>query len=255
MYVSCIISFPKQILTHNSKNTQILWWATRLTFNSSRVLRHMTRLLSLSGDTKLAKRTLNLYIQVVGKAYETSGNVGVSLGSEGQEEDTDTDSNWVDTLIFGVAMLYKPSCPSFSSLSPSPPSSEMDNLNEAHQIIEKAKTRLNKEDKRLVAKVLLAEGVYWMMLGVKGRFLCFSGIFKKKTNRVIQVKTLWLDQHISLNPTLSSSNPYGQIQRQTGITTSLFLTLSQEEQRHKDLPPRQITLPTTTSTKQSNTPV
>lgn len=127
----------------------------------------MTRLLYLSGDTKLAKRTLNLYIQVVGKACQTSN----SSGSELAEEDTDTDSNWVDTLIFGAVMLFK------SSFSPSSPSSnlnEMDDLKEAHQIIEKAKTRLNKEDKRLVAKIHLAEGVYWMMLGVKGQFLSVS---------------------------------------------------------------------------------
>ncbi|KAF8804168.1 hypothetical protein BYT27DRAFT_7170685 [Phlegmacium glaucopus] len=158
----------------------ILWWAIRLTFNSSRILRHMSRLLYLSGDTKLAKRTLKLYIQVVGKAYETSGNVSVAnLGSggegaggeEGAGEDIDTDSNWVDTLIFGAIMLFKSSF-SLPSPSPSPTSSylnEMDDLNEAHQIIEKAKTRLNKEDKRLVAKVCLAEGVYWMIVGVKGQ--------------------------------------------------------------------------------------
>ena len=121
----------------------------------------MTRLLYLYGDTKLAKRTLNLYIQVVGKAYETSGHRSESDSGSGSGEDTDTDSNWVDTLIFGSTMLFTSS--SFSSNR-----TEMDDLNEVHKIIEKAKTRLNKEDKRLVAKVYLAEGVYWMMLGVGG---------------------------------------------------------------------------------------
>ena len=121
----------------------------------------MTRLLYLYGDTKLAKRTLNLYIQVVGKAYETSchrseSDSGTGTGSG---EDTDTDSNWVDTLIFGATML----CTSSSSNL-----NEMDDLNEAYKIIEKARNRLNKEDKRLAAKMYLAEGVYWMMLGVKG---------------------------------------------------------------------------------------
>ena len=135
----------------------------------------MTRLLCLSGDTKLAKRTLNLYIQVVGKAYETNGHVSVgsSSGSEERAEDmdTDTDSNWVDTLIFGAIMLCKSS--SSHSFPYSSNLNEMDELNEAHQIIEKAKTRLNKQDKRLVAKICLAEGVYWMMLGVKGRLSFF----------------------------------------------------------------------------------
>ena len=156
---------PIFIITQNY--TQILWWATRLTFNSSRILRHMTRLLYLSGDMKLARRTLNLYIQVVEKAYETSGNRSESgWGSGG--EDTDTDANWVDTLIFGATMLFKSSCSSSSNLI------EMDDLNEAHQIIEKAKTRLNKQDNRLTAKLYLAEGVYWMILGVKGHFTSFK---------------------------------------------------------------------------------
>jgi hypothetical protein len=122
----------------------------------------MTRLLYLYGDMRLAKRTLNLYIQVVGKAYETSGHRSESNSGSGEDADTDTDSNWVDTLIFGATMLCISSSSSSSNLT------EMDDLNEAHKIIEKAKTRLNKEDKRLAAKMDLAEGVYWMMLGVKG---------------------------------------------------------------------------------------
>jgi hypothetical protein len=126
----------------------------------------MTRLLYLYGDTKLAKRTLNLYIQVVGKAFETSGNRSESDSDSGSGSDTDTDSNWVDTLIFGATIL----CTSSSSSSNL---TEMDDLNEAHKIIEKAKTRLNKEDKRLTAKTHLAEGVYWMMLGVRGWLVSF----------------------------------------------------------------------------------
>ena len=126
----------------------------------------MTRLLYLYGDTKLAKRILSLYIQVVGKAYETSGHRSESDSGS----DTDTDSNWVDTLIFGATML----CISSSSSSSSSSNlTEMDDLNEAHNIIEKAKTRLNKQDKRLAAKIYLAEGVYWMMLGVKGWLVFF----------------------------------------------------------------------------------
>lgn len=129
----------------------------------------MTRLLYLSGDAKLAKRTLNLYIQVVGKSYETNRSELSSCSGDGENADIDTDSNWVDTLIFGATMLFKSSSssPSSSSLS------EMDDLNEAHEIIEKAKTRLNKQDKRLVAKIYLAEGVYWMTLGVKGWLVVF----------------------------------------------------------------------------------
>ena len=108
-----------------------------------------------------------MYIQVVGKAYETSGHHSESDSGEDSGEDTDTDSNWVDTLVFGSTLLY-------TSSSSSSNLSEMDDLNEAHKIIEKAKTRLNKEDKRLVAKIYLAEGVYWMMLGVRGWLVYFT---------------------------------------------------------------------------------
>ena len=107
-----------------------------------------------------------MYIQVVGKAYETSGHRSESDSGSSSGEDTDTDSNWVDTLIFGATML----CISSSSSSNL---TEMDDLNEAHNIIEKAKTRLNKQDKRLAAKIYLAEGVYWMMLGIKGWLVFF----------------------------------------------------------------------------------
>src|ERR1700759_5640599 len=76
-----------------------MWWATRLTFNSPRVFRHLTRLLFLSGDAALGKRTLKLYAQVVGKAWQTNN---FRLG-----EETDTNENWVELLVFGVRMLCK----------------------------------------------------------------------------------------------------------------------------------------------------
>ena len=195
-----------------------------------------------------------MYIQVVGKAYETSGHRSESDSVSGS--DTDTDSNWVDTLIFGSTML----CTSSSSFSSN--LTKMDDLNDAHKIIEKAKTRLNKEDKRLVAKVYLAEGVYWMMLGVRGWLVYFlytldrlGLIFWNK-----QARIRWLDKHISHYPILSSYYLYRQIQRQAGITTSLSHTLSQEVLQLKDplarLPILLILVtPNTTSTKQFNTPV
>ncbi|KAF8335591.1 hypothetical protein F5887DRAFT_609819 [Amanita rubescens] len=76
-----------------------MWWATRLTFNSPRVLRHMTRLLFLSGDTSLGKRTLKVHARAVGKAWPTQGAQMC--------EETDTNENWVELLVFGVRMLCK----------------------------------------------------------------------------------------------------------------------------------------------------
>ena len=84
----------------------LLQWSQTLTFNSSLVLRHLTRLLYLSAtspmtpapkNNMLAKRTLQLYIQVVGKAWEAS--------KEGVGEDMDADVRWVETLVFGARML------------------------------------------------------------------------------------------------------------------------------------------------------
>uniref|UniRef100_A0A8H7XRF8 TPR-like protein n=1 Tax=Psilocybe cubensis TaxID=181762 RepID=A0A8H7XRF8_PSICU len=156
---------------------EILNWAQRLTFNSSVILRHLTRLLFLGSSLYLAKRTLNLYIQVVGKAWEAS--------KEGVGEDMDDDARWVETLVFGARML----CASVGGhgggafagmLSGSSGRGQhmpigddgtegIDEVLEARTILEKARTRLNENDHRLVAEVLLAEGIVWGLLGVKGQ--------------------------------------------------------------------------------------
>ncbi|KAL0569229.1 hypothetical protein V5O48_012743 [Marasmius crinis-equi] len=128
----------------------VLWWATRLTFNSYRVLRHMTRLLYVSGDTSLAKRTLKLYVQVVGKAFQASG-----AGASGA--DADTDEKWVATLVFGIRILCKMAS---TSLSPSCTRDELRDLREAGTLIAKAKGRLNRDNKELAASVELAEGIW-----------------------------------------------------------------------------------------------
>ncbi|KAF8066830.1 hypothetical protein FPV67DRAFT_1768536 [Lyophyllum atratum] len=168
----------------------ILWWATRLTFNSHRVLRHMTRLLHVSGDTALARRTLLLYTQIVGKAYEasradstnnSSATVNSSNASSGDlsadmpgevnsnEEDaysdTDTDQAWVETLVAGARML----CRSAAAQG------GLEGLKEAREAgvcVEKARTRLRpsgskRDSVRLGASVDLAEGVWYVVMALK----------------------------------------------------------------------------------------
>ncbi|KAF8630555.1 hypothetical protein AX17_005367 [Amanita inopinata Kibby_2008] len=130
---------------HASWFIDIMWWATRLTFNSYRVLRHLTRLLYLSGDSSLGKRTLKLYVQVIGKAWQTNNyEVG---------ENTDYDENWVEMLVFGIRMLCK------SAIS-TPGIEGMKDVLDAGSLVEKARTRLNKDDKRLVAYVDMADGIW-----------------------------------------------------------------------------------------------
>jgi tetratricopeptide (TPR) repeat protein len=90
---------------------------------------------------------------VVGKAYEAS--------KEGVGEDKDTDEHWVGTLVFGARMLLK-------TAGSRPGLEGIDDVKEAGTVLEKARTRLNLEDKPLLAKVLLAEGIYWSLLAVKG---------------------------------------------------------------------------------------
>jgi tetratricopeptide (TPR) repeat protein len=124
----------------------MLWWATRLTFNSYRIYRHMTRLLSISGDVELAKRTLRLYVQVVTKAREA-----------GVDDDFDTDGHWVETLINGARMLCRLTISRQDGI---------DDAKEAGDMIEKAKTRLDEDDKEMVARVALAEGVYYTTLAI-----------------------------------------------------------------------------------------
>jgi hypothetical protein len=49
----------------------VLWWAMTLTFQSQAVLRHLTRLQAAQGDSVGARRTFELYVQIVLKAKET----------------------------------------------------------------------------------------------------------------------------------------------------------------------------------------
>ncbi|KAG6845844.1 hypothetical protein H0H87_002535 [Tephrocybe sp. NHM501043] len=147
----------------------ILWWATRLTFNSHRILRHMTRVLHVAGDTTLARRTLLLYAQVVGKAYEANHAVAATPSSsknsstrdlspgQGIDSDADSDSDsdkvWVETLVSGARMLCR-------WAAAQPGLEGLKEVREAGVCIEKARTRLrvNGLDAiRLAASVDLAE--------------------------------------------------------------------------------------------------
>ncbi|OSX62812.1 hypothetical protein POSPLADRAFT_1065909 [Postia placenta MAD-698-R-SB12] len=133
----------------------VLWWATRLTFNSYKVFRHMTRLFYVSGDTELAKRTLRLYVQVVSKARETRfAEENTSGAMMVHDDETDTDRNWVQMLTQGARMLCR------LAMAESDGSIAMDEAKEAGVMVEKAKTRLDPNEKDLVANVQLAEGIW-----------------------------------------------------------------------------------------------
>lgn len=118
-----------------------------MTFNSHIILRHMTKLLYVSGDFNLAKRTFKLYVQVVSKAYKVNA-------------DADTDKHWVETLVYGIRML----CRHASSLHGL---DGVEEAKEAEALVERAYQRLDREDKKLLASVELAEGICQSVLALK----------------------------------------------------------------------------------------
>ncbi|KAI0694071.1 hypothetical protein BC835DRAFT_1487974 [Cytidiella melzeri] len=134
----------------------LMWWATRLTFNSLRIYRHMSRLFSASGDHELAQRTLRLYIQVVSKARQaaTSGNETTETSSADVTSDFDSDKQWVQTLVQGSRLFCR------VALEEVDYGEAVQLAKEAGEIIEKAKARLDLRDKELVASVHLAEGIW-----------------------------------------------------------------------------------------------
>ncbi|KAF5319427.1 hypothetical protein D9619_008793 [Psilocybe cf. subviscida] len=156
----------------------VLHWAQSLTFNSSMILRHLTRLLYLScppalsykkADTNnahhtptgadLAKRTLRLYIQVVSKAFEAS--------QEGVGEDMDLDIRWIETLVFGARMLAANAARNYQEHGGGIyDGSLVADVQEAVDILSKARERLDKSDFKLTAEVLLAEGITYSVMGI-----------------------------------------------------------------------------------------
>lgn len=108
-----------------------MWWATRLTFHSQRILRHLTRLQLADGDYVSSKKTLLLYVQLLTKGRQTSaGDVSLQLkrrptdlpaehpeviadeedvsdDERGAGEDSDDDPTFLRMLLLGVRMLCR----------------------------------------------------------------------------------------------------------------------------------------------------
>ena len=135
----------------------------------------MSRLFYASGDSNLAIRTLRLYVQVVGKAWETVNAEAVqkqentSTNSVESVRGIDTDRNWVQTLVQGARMLCRVAC-SKSGTVLGTTGNGLDEAKEAGVLIEKAKTRLDKNDAELMASVYLAEGIWHSVMAYKGGF-------------------------------------------------------------------------------------
>lgn len=119
----------------------ILWWSMNLTFQSQSVLRHLTRLLASSGNAEDARRTFELYVELVLKARQThqpesslqlkrrpaeddaadaatiakeAGEAEYQEGALAEERQTqtaeaelDTDEDFVEALLVGSRVLLK----------------------------------------------------------------------------------------------------------------------------------------------------
>lgn len=133
----------------------------------------MARLFYVSGDFELAKRTLRLYTQVVGKAWQTANAESPQSHDEGNSEiengdnNVDTDENWVETLVQGSRMLCRLSCTKSGTVLGST-GNGMEEAKEAGQLLQKAKTRLDVSDAALVASLDLAEGIWNAVMAYKG---------------------------------------------------------------------------------------
>ncbi len=119
----------------------------------------MTRLLHVSGDHELAKRTLKLYAQIVRKAHETMFNSSMGAAAEGSEPvGFDDDVYWVQTLVQGARLL----CRIPESL---------DDIKHAVTLIAQARERVTGLSDEVKASVDLADGICKSLLTVRGTAL------------------------------------------------------------------------------------
>lgn len=171
---------------------QILWWATTQTFNSQPILRHLTRLLLADSLPLDAKRTFELYVQLVDKARETAaadvdsseldGNVrslpegaggsdGVLAKPETLENlEGDDDETYIEMLAFGARMIGK-ECKE--------PKEGLRWIIKAKETLQKSRQRHVRESEELRGRIDGVLGMLRMELVAKGAsalffFLCWS---------------------------------------------------------------------------------
>ena len=122
----------------------------------------MSRLLAVSGDPELARRTLRLYIQVVSKAREASGAQPTPDGELESGVEQDSGQQWVETLVQGSRTLCR------LALQEPEYRKALECAREAGTVLEKAKARLDNSNKELLANVQVAEGVWHSVMAFTG---------------------------------------------------------------------------------------
>ncbi|KAH8813731.1 hypothetical protein DL96DRAFT_1757706 [Flagelloscypha sp. PMI_526] len=155
LVASCQLLCPPSHAPSVTFVLELLWWATTVTFNSPLVYRHMSRLLYLNGDFKLARRTTAVYTQGVGKAWEA--RMAGGMNNEADEEalgSVDIDSHRADKNA---------------------PASEQHDANALDMLPVCSRTFFKSqsnaldlvEDEQLHAEVSLAEGIVESVLAIR----------------------------------------------------------------------------------------
>jgi len=149
-------------------------------------MRNLTRLLAAQGSVHEAKRTFNLYVQLVSKARQTSaGDVNLQLKRRattqpavhpdqiaeesgvdaklGMDEDADDDLTFTEMLVWGVSMLAKIS-PHFADAQ------EVQKVAQLARSVVESSSEL-KDNSRFLAKVLRAEGIASATVALRGKYL------------------------------------------------------------------------------------
>ena len=138
-FANLCVALADRCSTIQREVVNVLWWAMTLTFQSQAVLRHLTRLQTAQGDSAGARRTFELYVQIVLKAKETQQpdlklrlnrrpTEGVSEeptrkiddtegttdgdGKDGErnnvaETDIDSDEEFIGCLLVGSKLLWE----------------------------------------------------------------------------------------------------------------------------------------------------
>lgn len=176
----------------------------------------MSRLFYVAGDPELAKRTLRLYVQIVSKAREARmAEAGTAtedtVGAFGAGKDIDLDHNWVQTLVQGSRMLSR------LALMETDAGKAGEQAKEAGETLEKAKTRLDRNDRVLLASVELAEAIWHIATAYTGNQPIVFGVLDDLLT-TMQSRTLSHEHNTSNNP-LACSRLLSRITRPRRPTT------------------------------------
>ncbi|KAH7100390.1 hypothetical protein BKA62DRAFT_750276 [Auriculariales sp. MPI-PUGE-AT-0066] len=94
----------------------VMYWAMRYTFNSTRIMRHMTRLLAASGDISFSKRILDMYVKLMQHArkasdssrnHDTNGTTNGDILPPPPEDGSDSDALFLHTVVQGIRMICR----------------------------------------------------------------------------------------------------------------------------------------------------